>query len=119
MQDIHKTAQELLKDSNTCIKELTLKEHTLQMPVQERFKVLIHRKHQAKWENYLKEVQQYLVSCERGMATVLEGRPSESEAASSVHMTLKRTEVKMNSTKAQCNSTLNFSCFSVTSLAIL
>ena len=70
-----KLGRTFLKNSDTCIKELIFKEQILQMLVQERLKVFIYRKHQAKLENCLKEVQRYLVSCDRGQAMSIRGPP--------------------------------------------
>ena len=98
-----------LRNSDVCIKELTFTQQILQMLVQGRLRVFIHRKHQAKLENCFKEVQQYLVSCERGKAMSMKGQVKES-AVSSGHTPLKRICKKKNATKSPCNSALNFSC---------
>lgn len=51
-----KQCKNFFKNSNTSIKELIFKEQILQILAREI--VCIYRKHQAKLENYLKEVQQ-------------------------------------------------------------
>ena len=88
-----------LRNSDVCIKELTFTQQILQMLVQGR-QVFIHRKHQTKLENCFKEVQQYLVSCERGKAMSMRGQVKES-AVSSGHTPLKRICKKMNATKVK------------------